>query len=391
MEITTEDELRKLYRDLLEDEEFDQIDLDLKTPNIFHILGISRAELKHSNFLAWLLDPNESHGLGRIFLTKFLRKLVASGIVENLDEFEIEDLNFNNVELRREWKNIDLLIIFDTHVICIENKFDSKEHSNQLVKYREIVGKNFEDKKQIFVYLTPTGSEEKPHYVTYSYVSIIEQIDTILRIHGTSLSSSVNQYISDYITTLKRELTMTDDVNALAARIYKRHKDLIEFVYKNKSDIPTELPPIFLEKVKKSGWIEKSSTKGVVRFLTKNLEPIIPIKQRGGTDFYFEIDYWWWDKKVVFRTIIYSKETTVREILCKALENTKGHQKPKGKDQIVHFRHDWTLDVKNMTEVNKEEITKVLDADWKKVVEIVNNVEEELIKYKNELQKFREN
>ena len=88
----TEPEIREKYRALLADPDFDKIELELRTPNIFQILNISRAEIRHSNFLAWLLDPNETHGLGNLFLIKFLRELTTS---KELDVFEVEKLNFN--------------------------------------------------------------------------------------------------------------------------------------------------------------------------------------------------------------------------------------------------------------------------------------------------------
>ena len=47
----TEQEIREKYRHLLNDLDFDKIELQLKTPNIFQILNISRAEIRHSNFL----------------------------------------------------------------------------------------------------------------------------------------------------------------------------------------------------------------------------------------------------------------------------------------------------------------------------------------------------
>ena len=62
--------VKKQYNNLLNDIEFDELDLGLKKPNIFQILSITRAEIRHSNFLAWLLDPNESHKLGGLFLEK---------------------------------------------------------------------------------------------------------------------------------------------------------------------------------------------------------------------------------------------------------------------------------------------------------------------------------
>ena len=43
--------------------------------NIFTALGVVNNEIRHSNFLSWLLSPNESHGLGDYFLALFLRRV----------------------------------------------------------------------------------------------------------------------------------------------------------------------------------------------------------------------------------------------------------------------------------------------------------------------------
>lgn len=43
--------------------------------NIFEVLKIARTEIRHSNMLAWLLDPNESHNLGTSFLYAFITDL----------------------------------------------------------------------------------------------------------------------------------------------------------------------------------------------------------------------------------------------------------------------------------------------------------------------------
>lgn len=41
--------------------------------NIFDVLKISGMEIRHSNMLAWLLDPHETHGWGTSFLKAFLQ------------------------------------------------------------------------------------------------------------------------------------------------------------------------------------------------------------------------------------------------------------------------------------------------------------------------------
>ncbi len=118
-------ELKSQYDKLLKDLDFDKLELGLKNPNIFEILRISKKEIRHSNFLSWLLDPNESHKLGDVFLKRFLRE-VASSERFNLDQADIEGMDFSNAEIRRKWRHIDILIVLSDTVVCVENKVLSK-------------------------------------------------------------------------------------------------------------------------------------------------------------------------------------------------------------------------------------------------------------------------
>lgn len=392
----TKEKIREKYRLLLRDLDFDKLDLELKTPNIFEILGVSRTEIRHSNFLSWLLDPNGTHGLGKLFLIKFLRDLAISDIAKGLDEFKIEELNFNNVELRREWKNIDLLIIFDTVVICIENKIDSKDHSGQLSKYRKIVENTFNNEKinKVFVYLTPEGEEpneelEKGGYVPYSYENIIDQIEGVLKIYVRSTNNNVYQYIFDYLAIIKREIMKNDTSNELANQLYKNHRELFDFVFEHKTDILSELFPIFDNKVEESQWKIISRNKGYARFLTPALYEIIPRKgtSRFKECFMFEIDFHLFPK-AVFKTIIPDgTPPDIKEYLKALLDNIEGSKPPIGKRWLTHFSHNWKFP-KDMTEVDETEVLKILGEHWGEISEIVRKVENALIENRTELQKY---
>jgi len=56
---------------VVESEELRQLESVLGQFNTFRVLGIEDAEIRHSNMLAWLLTPSESHGLGDRFLRRF--------------------------------------------------------------------------------------------------------------------------------------------------------------------------------------------------------------------------------------------------------------------------------------------------------------------------------
>jgi hypothetical protein len=389
--------IREKYRSLVNDIDFDQLELELKKPNIFQILNISRAEIRHSSFLAWILDPNGTHSFGPVFLKKFLRDISASEVITDLDEIDIEDLNYNNVEIRREWKNIDLLILFDTHVICIENKVYSQDHSNQLERYRNIINSGFKSRKKAFVYLTPQGEpptteSETAHYALYSYEQIVEQAERIMAIHGSSLNHGVHQYLYDYISILKRELMKNDDLNELASKLYKNHKEVIDFIFENKSDISSELQPIFSSRIASSGWVLGSKNKGYARFSTQPLAELIPNKGRGWPNkecFLFEFDYLWSKKKAVFKTVISDCDPEIQNVLNKIMETVPGSKKPRGKKWLVHFQHSWDFDTEEMTSVDEDDVNTILDKEWSVITEIVKKVESAMLEHKDEIYKIK--
>ena len=47
--------------------------------NIFEAIGAVRQEVRHSDFLAFLLNPQQNHGLGDTFLKRLLQKVLSSG------------------------------------------------------------------------------------------------------------------------------------------------------------------------------------------------------------------------------------------------------------------------------------------------------------------------
>jgi hypothetical protein len=71
-----EQKLLELMKDL------EQFSRQIRFPsglNIFEAAGMHRQEIRHSNFLAFLLRPQETHGLG----AEFLRRLVLKAIDES--------------------------------------------------------------------------------------------------------------------------------------------------------------------------------------------------------------------------------------------------------------------------------------------------------------------
>src|SRR5690554_5777028 len=95
--------------------------------NIFETLKITNTEIRHSNVLGWLLDPRENHNLKGRFLKNFIEdinELAEQGL-------DLEVIDYDSFEVRREWKNIDILVVSKKckFLLVVENKIWSDESS----------------------------------------------------------------------------------------------------------------------------------------------------------------------------------------------------------------------------------------------------------------------
>src|SRR4030067_1768451 len=122
---------RKLDTFLVDNHELEILNSKLAQFNILRILKIERSEIRHSNVLAWLLDPRETHGLGASFLRRFLSRILIEneGVDVPFTPAHVELMRLEEVEVFRERNNIDRLVhcCSDHVVILIENKIRSRE------------------------------------------------------------------------------------------------------------------------------------------------------------------------------------------------------------------------------------------------------------------------
>ena len=153
-----EPDLKRL-RELAEEQraEFDAIDF----------LRLSNDEEFHSNFLAWLLGPQQNHGLGDYFLKTFLYQTCTAASklgISAITPARIHATDWSQTEVRREWQYIDILILNrDARFVCaVENKIWAAEGidadgTSQLTRYRETLKREFPDFTRRYVFLSPKG------------------------------------------------------------------------------------------------------------------------------------------------------------------------------------------------------------------------------------------
>ena len=390
--------LKSLYNDLLKDIDFDKLELGLQTPNIFEILKISKTEIRHSNFLSWMLNPKGSHKLGDVFLKRFLREVFLSEIFNDINQVDVEGMDLSNVEVYREWNNIDILIKLDEIVVCVENKIHSGEHSNQLARYKRIIEDNFPKEKKIFVYLNPEGNPSKNEQDTYqplSYGFILESLERIISVYENSINQKVLLFITDYITIIKRELMGTDKLSKLSQKIYTNHKELFDFINEHKPDLHLRLNKIIQEEIKKRGWILGSISKVYIRFLTNPIEKYVYYnKSPNGwpkrESFLFEIEL---SKektnKIYFKTVISACDKSYnRKRFEEIISSIEGFKKSKGSSWSINKNISEKLDFQLIQSLDDNEVRDIINLFLDKTLNTIKLVEEKLVSHSDELLKM---
>lgn len=372
-------DVEKLLGSAITDPDFERLELAIREPNIFRALAIERREIRHSNFMAYLLDPGENHGLRDIVLRKFLRDVFADSRASRRTLFDADALDLREIELRREWRNIDLLILLPEDVVAVENKVDTSDHSGQLARYRRIVAEAFPGKRRHFVYLSPFGSdpesqEECDAWINYSYAQIAEILETILLLYHESISDKIQHYLRDYLTTIKRELLMNDKLNELAVKVYNAHRAAFDFVLENRPDAARILYPYFEQALLDEGFAIGSRNKGYVRFTSARLLQKLPRTGQGWPNkepFLMEIEYFWSiPPKAVIKAVIAPGNDELREKILGAVKHLPLFQNPRGKKWLVFFNRKRPFVAKEVVEEDDSEIKERVKA-------VVSNVSAE--------------
>jgi hypothetical protein len=231
------EQLEALNRFLADNPELEELSARLARFNIFHALKIEGVEIRHSNTLAWLLDPSESHGMGDVFLRRILSNIL---LVSDRDDLpltpaQVELMRLTDVEVRREWKNLDLLAIDHSNrfVIVIENKVWSTEGPGQLTRYLQRVAEDFPGYSTVCVYLTVEGEpsfEESTTFISYSHAQLLWVLERVAKQRQSQMRDDVKVFVSHYMETLRR-LTMQDKALVeLCQKIYRTHKKAIDLI-----------------------------------------------------------------------------------------------------------------------------------------------------------------
>lgn len=274
----TETELKELMLD----EDFTSLqNLVNEEVNLMDILRVSHKELQHSNFLAWFFNPTESHNLGDFALKEFIKIYFKENQFQNLGNttglsvFDFVQLEFNDLEIRREYKNIDLIFLSPKNEFCIviENKIYTAEKKGQLEKYRKLIESEYPDfKHKIYIYLSLEDQliteSEQDNYVQLNYGHIIKLLEQVVLSQRLKLADKTRFVFEQYLQTLKSMLKKNEEIEKVAQQLYKKYKSAFDLVLRY--SVPTDNGAIWnkiLDLIKNEKTIRPfQSSKTYIRF-----------------------------------------------------------------------------------------------------------------------------
>jgi len=245
-------EIRELF-ELENDATFQQLNQQVNSFNTLKILKLENHEIRHSNILAWLLNPKENHSLRDYFLRKMIEYLILIDENSNNPQYEtvckILNHSLMDSHVYREVKTdknrfIDLLIVNQQLklVFLIENKFYSTESENQLDDYLSFIQHTFGDFTIIPIYLTLDGEEpSNQQYFILNYERVESILQTILMLFQEQLSNNVYKFIEDYNQILKEKFYPIRDQILQAIDIYRNHKPTIDALFEKTSVLNKQL------------------------------------------------------------------------------------------------------------------------------------------------------
>lgn len=261
---------------LLDNPDLERLESLLDQFNIFEAIGVIRQEMRHSDFLAFLLAPDQNHGLGDAFARRLLQRAVLSADDPSLliSAIELDVWNLGQLRVLREWHNIDLLLVDDLNrlAVVIENKISTGEHSNQLARYWKDVTEHYPQHSTLGIYLTPDGSPPTHlSYIPVSYSLVSEVIQRLVESRASTLGEAVRTLMEHYAQMLRRHVVTDSDIARLCRQIYHKHRRALDLIYEHRPDREADIAEM-IERLLRAfpELILDRSSKSRLRFLPRD-------------------------------------------------------------------------------------------------------------------------
>lgn len=294
------------------------------------------------------------------------------------DTLEVLVSSFTDAEVRREWKNIDLLVHSPSShfVFVIENKVDSLEGLEQLNSYESIIEREFSGCHKIFIFLTKEGnSASNSRWLSLSYASIAEVLEKICEQQQSNIGDDIYVSIRHYIDLIRRHIMSESDIAQLCRKIYKQHRQAIDLIYEHRPDIRSDIEEMLgnlLEACSESMNIERDeSNQRWIRFAPKEWDDLSFQKTCSGWTSSKRIllfDFWNEPQGLELRLVVGPGDLQVKKEIYGQLRNVPVAGVKKCKINESSFNQLYSISVLGLADYadsSLEDIQEKLESFWK--------------------------
>ncbi len=242
--------LRALQALAADGDDLRRLEEPLDTFNIFEALGDTRAELRHSHFLWFLLDAEQPHGLDDAFVRRLLGQVLGTVAHDAEQEPSIalgerqrgpwqvqREFPFGDASRARGRVDIMLLNPSVRVAVIIENKIDAPERPGQLALYYKEARRAYPGWTVFGLYLTPLGLKLPVHkndravYRPLGYTAIRAAVEDLLAQPDLNLAPDVRTLMRHYSEIVRRAVVGEFDTDLLCQQLYVKHHQAIAILH----------------------------------------------------------------------------------------------------------------------------------------------------------------
>jgi hypothetical protein len=221
--------------------------------NLFNVLGLANKELIHSRMLAWLLQPGESHGLGDLFLRRWLMhvlsdadvsdaKLPTAPDIEAAEWVEVDAVT--EVAMSRE-DRLDVVVTLRERgqverlwLVAVEVKVDSDEGDQQLPRYSQVLAKRYPNADQkVLLFLTKYETPPSdPLWIHTQFEVVATALRDSIAQRADGIGAGPKLVLSNYVSLLEETFMTNSKVIRAVENIVKMHPEAVELLVKHRPD-----------------------------------------------------------------------------------------------------------------------------------------------------------
>lgn len=186
---------------------------------MFHMNYPGLKEYPHSCLVAWLLEPNNPHGLGDGLLISFLEE--ARVLYKSEVDLDCTELKITK-ERAGESGSPDIVIEGKNFICVIENKIRSPEGLDQTKRYAddwEKIAAIQKIKNLFLVFLTPEGrAPNDKRFKPLSYPKLISMLEGCSDSASVEAKLIINQFVMNLRVNVLKEFSQEEKAQGIIDR-----------------------------------------------------------------------------------------------------------------------------------------------------------------------------